>query len=105
MAYPSRIIGWPKFIHPGWFKMLEAGAFVPYPKRLFYTGADGVVLNPSEHSTLWIDEAKTQQATLPGDPVWWIDDLSGNDNHFAAVNSAARGRLVRWPASAVLENS
>lgn len=73
------------------------------PRHLFRARQDGWILDPADHSTLWIDEARTQNATLPGDVVWWIDDKSPNQNHFGAVSSAARGRLYRWPASAVLE--
>ena len=75
----------------------------PYtPKHLFRRGADGWILLPRDHSTLWIDEERTEQATLPGDPVWWIGDKSSNQNHFGATSSAARGRLLRWPVSAAL---
>lgn len=73
------------------------------PAKLFADGQDGVWLDPSDHSTLWIDEERTQNATQPGDVVWWIDDKSGNDNHFSVGASANRSRLVRWPASAVRE--
>ena len=73
------------------------------PETLFMAEQDGIWLDPSDHSTLWIDEARTQNATQPGDVVWWIDDKSGNENHFSVDASANRSRLVRWPASAVRE--
>lgn len=72
------------------------------PLALFRNGQDGFWLDPSDLSSLWVDEERTQHPTAPGDVVWWVDDKSGNDNHFGAVSSAARGRLYRWPASAVL---
>src|SRR5690606_28079649 len=90
-------------------RMIPGIAANPYqgrptsPRHLFRARQDGWILHPKDHSSLWIDEARTQQATLPGEPVWWIGDKSPNRNHFGAVSSAARGRLYRWAASAVLE--
>ena len=83
--------------------LAEGEVVAATPAQLFADGQDGVWLDPSDHSTLWIDEERTQNATQPGDVVWWIDDKSGNENHFSVDASANRSRLVRWPASAVRE--
>lgn len=79
------------------------GVPISNPRAVFIGGVDGFWLDPSDLDSLWVDQARTQHPTAPGDVVWWIDDKSPNLNHFGAVSSAARGRLYRWPASAVLE--
>lgn len=91
----------------GWLKLLKSLPLVdPFaPGKLFVRGADGWWHDISDMSTLWVDQARTQHPTSPGDVVWWIDDKSPNQNHFGAPSSSARGRLYRWPASAVLEGS
>ena len=99
---PARLCG-ARHMIPGIAGNPYLGVYTP--KHLFRRGADGWILLPRDHSTLWIDEERTEQASLPGDPVWWIGDKSPSQNHFSAVSSAARGRLYRWPASAVLAGS
>lgn len=45
--------------------------------------------DPSDLSTLWTDAGKTTNATV-GDPVYWMDDKSGNGRHLSQATLSSR---------------
>lgn len=64
------------------------------PAYVFNTGAgapfDGLLVDPSDISTLFQDAAGTTPVTAHGDPVRLVLDKSGNGNDLTAPSDAAR---------------
>lgn len=58
-------------------------------KQLFANGEDGVWYDPSDERTVFTDAAGTIPATV-GDPVGYIADKSGNDNHAVQSTTASK---------------
>jgi len=60
------------------------------PASLFSNGEQGAWYDPSDLNTLFQDSAGTTPVTSDGDPVGYMGDKSGNDNHATQATSAAR---------------
>lgn len=68
---------------------------------MFGTGSSGwsplqlpsihAAYDPTDPSKLWQDAARTVPVTTHNDPVWTIDDITGNGHHLYAPNSTGRG--------------
>lgn len=104
MTYPSRIIGWPRFIHPGWKIMLDAGRFPFYAAR--FTAASGLYTD----TALTVPAASYGDAvagwrgagligvqpTLTARPAYGRMPVSGVRNLLANVESAPGSEDVGW---------
>lgn len=60
------------------------------PLTLFAQGQQGAWYDPSDLTTLFQDAAGTTPVTADGDPVGYMQDLSGNGNHATQSVSASR---------------
>jgi hypothetical protein len=72
---------------PAWSPLLLPGSFAAY--------------DPTDPTTLWQDAARTVPVTAQDDPVWTIDDITGNGHHLYAPNSTGRGL---WQEGLGIEN-
>lgn len=70
------------------------------PARLFAQGASGALF--SARRGLFLDDAGTQPATVPGQPVALMRDLSGNGNHAVQSSPSQRPVLARHPARGIV---
>jgi len=62
-------------------------------RSLFSAGEQGILLDPSDFSTLFQDSAGTTPVTAVGQPVGKILDKSGRGNHASQTTSASRPTL------------
>lgn len=87
MTYPSRIIGWPRFIHPGWKIMLDAGrwprTYEPESVALF----EAMTPEPNPIQKQAIDQLM-KDAWLP---VW-----SKMDGIYIRHSFAEQPSLLNW---------
>lgn len=60
------------------------------PASLFATGAQGVIYDPRDLSTMFQDSLGTTPVTAPGQPVGLRLDKSGRDNHATQATAGAR---------------
>lgn len=78
MTYPSRIIGWPRFIHPGWKVMLDAGRWPITAPHAENVQVSGVFITGQE-----LTASYTYQGSNPesGSAYQWYvaDDDSGTN--------------------------
>jgi hypothetical protein len=60
------------------------------PLSLFTASEAGFWLDPSDLSTMWTTSDKATQVSSDGDPIGWMDDKSGNENHFRQTDTTKR---------------
>ena len=66
-------------------------------KKLFANNEQGFFYDPNDLSTMFQDSAGTIDVLLTGQPVAYIKDLSGNNNHAVQTNSSMRPLLQSIP--------
>ena len=82
-------------LYLGAAQVFGGGAVEFDPASLFASGEEGAWYEPST-STAFTDTGGTISATY-GDPVAYLQDLSGNDNHATQTTLASRPILARVP--------
>jgi hypothetical protein len=73
------------------------------PADLFTGSEAGAWYGPSDLSTLFQDSAGTTPVTVATDPIGYVGDKSGNDNHATQATAAARPTYQTGPARATLD--
>ena len=60
------------------------------PTQLFSTVDNGFIFDVSDMTTLWQDSAKTTPVAADGDPVGFVQDISGRGNHLSQATASRR---------------
>ena len=66
-------------------------------RKLFANNEQGFAYDPNDLSTMFQDAAGTVDVLLTGQPVAYIKDLSGNNNHAVQTDSSMRPLLQSIP--------
>ena len=66
-------------------------------RKIFANNEQGFAYDPNDLSTMFQDAAGTVDVLLTGQPVAYIKDLSGNNNHAVQTNSSMRPLLQSIP--------
>jgi hypothetical protein len=83
-------------------RRLPAGGGGPaeLPATLFANGEDGAWIDPSDLTTTWQDSIGGTPAGV-GDPVAFIEDKSGNGNHYHTNTSTTARPILRNPSAGI----
>lgn len=92
----STVIGG-AFWTPGCTVIGGQQSFSQLIKKLFANGEQGFFYDPNDLSTMYQDAAGTVAVLLTGQPVAYIKDLSGNNNHAKQLDSSKRPLLSSIP--------